>query len=422
MNKRLPYHVTIADSVMVAQPEPAAEQVQASSPREIIVCPATSALPRILCNTAGLPNNSQQQPQTCLQGGTGSLGLAGSKHQAATEPAQRLSLQRSCSDSPFADHDDSAPITQVKQEQGHKCLTGPAQQQLPAPALGLGHSQQQASFNTVTSGEYSHLTIKRQLSIKTAQPVALTHQPEAPVVDAGPHQAPPYSIFPAGEDGFGAPDLHTGSSHSFDSCYLPDGDMPDFDFQADNALMPQEGLWEAGQDAQLPHAQVGSNVQVVSHSEAGTVAGQSRSWDWCSVMAQSLEQPPPCLPDLHPLPELPPALCTSWEQQAWQASWQHQQQLPPQQQQQQQQQFEPSLMQPFELQPPYSKGASAAAAGMDFTDFAGCSDAGAEAPWMTLPSCSLEHMLQADAGFATGSSNLLNAKSHSYLVSLAHLS
>ena len=312
-----------ADCVVVAQPEPATEQIEANSPKEIIVRPATSALPRILCNTA-IPATTQQQPQTAgLHSGTSSHGAAGSKRKAAAEPAQKLTRQRSTSTAPCAD--DSALIRQVKREPSHDCLTGLPQQQASACALGR-QSMQQASFNTVTSGEYPHLSIKRQLSVTAALPAPITQQPEASAVDTGSHQAQPYSIFPAGEDGFSASDLHRGSSHSFDSCYLPDGDMPDFDFEADNALMPQAGFWEAGQDQQLPHAQAGCSVQAVPHSEAGSLAGHSRSWDWCSVMAQSLEQPTPCMPDLHPLPELPAALCTSWEQQASQPSWQHQQQ------------------------------------------------------------------------------------------------
>lgn len=376
------------------------EQIEAKSPKEIIVRPATSALPRILCNT-GIPASSQAQARTCLQAGTSSHGGAGSKHKAAPEPHQKLSRQRSSSTTHSAD--DSPPLAQVKFEASRDCLMGPAQQQPPAPAV-CEQAQRQATFNTVTSGEYSHLTIKRQLSVKPSLPGPMMQQPEVPAVDSTPHQAQAYSTFPAGEDGYSAPDLHRGSSHSFDSCYLPVGDMPDFGFEAGNGDISQEGLWAAGQDAQIPHAQLGINVESAAQGEAGSLGGQSKPWDWCSVMAQSLEQAPPCMPDLPPLPELPPALCTRWEQQAWQASWQQQQQEPQHlHPHDQQHHFQHPFVQPFvevDLHPTCSKSAPAAA-GMEFMDPAGCSG-GAEAAWLMLPSCSMENMLQPDAACATG--------------------
>ena len=383
-----------ADCVVVAQPEPATEQIEANSPKEIIVRPATSALPRILCNTA-IPATTQQQPQTAgLHSGTSSHGAAGSKRKAAAEPAQKLTRQRSTSTAPCAD--DSALIRQVKREPSHDCLTGLPQQQASACALGR-QSMQQASFNTVTSGEYPHLSIKRQLSVTAALPAPITQQPEASAVDTGSHQAQPYSIFPAGEDGFSASDLHRGSSHSFDSCYLPVGDMPDFDFEVNNNKIPQEGLWDAGQDTQMPHAELGISVDVASHGEAGSLAGQNKPWDWCTAMAQSLQQAPSCLPDLAPLPEHPPSMCTNWEQQVWPASW-HQQQHEPQdlQPHDQRQHFQHTPFVEIDLHSSCPKGV----ASMGCVDSAGPSS-GAEA-WMMLPSCSMENLLQPDAAFATG--------------------
>lgn len=386
--------------MVAAQPEPATEQVQAKSPKEIIVRPATSALPRILCTTA-IPVTTQQQPQTFLRSGTSSHGVAGSNHEAAAEPAQNVSRQSSTSTTTSAD--ESARITQVKRETSHDCLTGAAQQQASASALGR-QSKQQASFNTVTSGEYSHLTIRRQLSVTAALPAPVTQQPEAPAVDTGLYQAQPYSTFLVGEDGFSVSDLHRGSSHSFDSCYLPIGEMPDFDFEAGNGKIPQERFWDAGQDAQMPHAEVGVSVDAAPYGEAGSLTGQSKSWDWCNVMAQSLEQAPPCLPDLAPLPELPPSLCTSWEQQAWQASWQQQQHRPQDlHPHDQRQQFQHTPFMDTDLHSSSLKGA----ASIECMDSAQPSS-GAEATWMMLPSCSMENMLQPDAALATGWLNQLD--------------
>lgn len=387
-----------ADCPVVAQTEPATKQMEASSPKEIIVRPATSALPRILC-TAAIPAATQQQPQTCVQAGTSSLRVAGSKYKAAAEPVQKLSRQHSTSTTHSADN--SAPSMQVKREPSHDCLTGPAQQQVSASAQGI-QSKQQASFNTVTSGEYHHLTSKRQLSVKAALPAPLTQQPEAPAVDNAPQATQLYGIFPAGEDGCIASDLNRGSSHSFESCYLPVVDMPDFDFEAGNSELPQDGFWGAGQDAHMPQTQMGVTIDSAPHDEAGSLAGHNKSWPWCSVMSQSLEQAPPCLPDLTPLPQLPPSWCATWDQQAWQASWQHQQPTPQDlHPHDQQQQFQHTPFVGVDLQPACPKGV----ANMDCTGSVGPST-GAEASWMMLPSCSMENMLQADPAFATGQLNM----------------
>lgn len=386
--------MTCADCAVNLQSEPATEQVKPNIPKELIVRPAVSALPKILCNTAILAT-TQQQPQTCLQSGTSSHGAAGSRYKAAAEPVQKLSRQHSTSTLPSAE--DSAPRKQVKREPSQECRTGPAQQQALAPASGI-QSKQQASFNTVTSGEYSHLTIKQQLSVKTALPAPLTQQPEAPAVNHAPHQLQPYSIFPAGEDDFSAPALNRGSSHSFDSCYLPIGDMPDLDFEAGNDEIPQGGFWEAGQDAQMPQTQMGARVDPASHGEAGSLAGQSKPWDWCNfIQAQSLEHPPPCLPDLTPLSELPPSWCTSLEQQAWQSGWQQQQHGP--------QDLHPhDQRQQFQHTPfvGIDHDACPNVANMECMEPVGPSSS-AEAAWLTLPtSCSIKNVPQADPAFAAG--------------------
>lgn len=386
-----------ADCVVVAQAEPATQQIEANSTKEIIVRPATSALPRILC-TAIMPAITQQQPQTCLQAETSRHGVADSKPKAAAEPVQKLSRQHSTSTTHSAD--DSAPSIQVKREPSHDCLTGPAQQQISTSALGM-QSRQQASFNTVTSGEYSHLTIKRQLSVKAALPALLTQQPEAPALDNAPVQPQPYSIFSDGEDGFIASDLNRGSSHSFDSCYLPVGDMPDLDLEAGDSKLPQDGFWGAAQIAQMPQTQVGITVDSAPLGEAGSLAGLNKPWPWCGVMSQSLEQPPPCLPGLTSLSELPPSWCTTWEQ-AWQASRQQQQHRPQDLHlHDQRQQFQYTPCEEINIHPACPKGVATMECMDSVRPFSG-----AEAAWMMLPSCSMEDMLQTDPAFATGQFNM----------------
>ena len=364
-----------ADCVAVVQPEPETEQVKADSPKEIIVRPATTAFPRILCTPA---TTQQQQPKTCVRSGTSGHVMVGNKYKVAAESVQKVLWQCSTSTLPA---DDSAPSMQVNQEPSQDCRTGPAQQQVPASALGI-QIKQQASFNTVTSGEYSHLTIKQQPSVKASMPASTTHQLETPAVDSAPHRLQPNSIFLAGEDGISASDLKRGSSHSFDSCYLPVGEMPNFDFEAGSGELPQNGFWKTGQDAQMLQTQTGTRVDPAPHGEARIVAGQSKPWDWCSIMAQNSEQPPPCLPDLAPLCELPPFWCTTREQQAWQASWQQQQHEPQDlhpHEQQQQSQLTPCV--DTDLHSAYPNDVASAEC---FDSVRPCN--GAEAAWMMLPS------------------------------------
>lgn len=381
-------HLSRADCIVIVQPEPAPEQVEAKSPKAIILRPATSALPRILCTTAPPPSTQQQS-----QAGTSTHGGVGSKHKAASEPLQKLSRQRSCSLTPSTD--DSIAATQVKCEAGHDSLEEPAHQQASLPATLCKQAKQRATFNVVTSGEYSHLTLKRQLSVKTALPSPCIPQPDAP---AGPHHAQPFT-FPVGEDGYSASDLYTGGSQSYDSGYLPANEMPKFAFQAGNADIPhQQALWESGPHAQMPHAQSGIDMESTTH---GTIATHSKPGDWCSIMAQGLElgsQAPPCMPDLLPLsPSADPPACmgTSWDQPAWQSSWQHQQQH------QQQQQLAHTVEQPFfEVATCREEGVTASA-GLEFVEPT-ASGSGADAAWWLLPSCSVENMLQADSSFASG--------------------
>lgn len=263
------------------------------------------------------------------------------------------------------------------------------------PAALCQHPKHQATFNVVTSGEYSHLTLKRQLSVNTALLSPFIQQPDAP---AGPHQAHPLTVFPGGEDGYSGSDLHRGGSQSYDSCYLPVGEMPSFAFEAGDTDMPQQqGLWESGPDAQIAHAQASIHVQSAANDALGA---HSKPQDWCSIMPHSLalsSEAPPCVPDLLPLPPSdPPPPCSSWDHQAWQASWQHHQHQP---QHQPQQHLTCSVAQPS-VQVATCPEGTTAAVGLEFEPAAsGCDP---NAAWWLLPSCSVENLLQADSLFATG--------------------
>ena len=165
--------IPYADDAMGTQPEPLAKQAAFKPPEAIIVRPAASSLPRILCNKAIAGSRHTQQQQPSLQTDAFSQSGAGSKRKAITQLQQTLPKQRSESHTPSAD--EATPVTHIYAVAVLDCPAGAAQRQPPVPALSK-QDKKQTTSNAVTSGEQPHFTIKRQSGVKTAQPSSFSVQ------------------------------------------------------------------------------------------------------------------------------------------------------------------------------------------------------------------------------------------------------
>jgi len=390
-----------ADIPVDRQPEPAAWQAGAKPSEAIIVRPATSALPCILCNTAANISNSQALPQaeTALCVG------AGSKRKASADP--QLQLSRQLSSLLTLSASDSTPVSQL--DCGVQNDVAVDLEHKPSVLALSNQAKKQASFNVITSGEYSRLTIRQQPSIKATLPSPFAQQADVTAIDVvadqaglfGRHSQNPYWD-PFGSGGHSDFDVQPPGSYRFDSSHLPACKMPDFEFEADNADIAQHRLHKSGFDPHLQHAQLGVEPESAAHGQAGCVAAQSKPWVWCNIMAQGLEltsRPAPGMADLSPMSEMPSSPCTSWEQQAWQALEHEPQYL---QSGDQQQQLQPALAEPFAETAICSM---ASAADMGFTE-GGDSNCGAEDAWWMLPQCSVDNKFQADAALLIGECKL----------------
>lgn len=401
-----------AEDVIGTQPEPAAKQAAVKSAEAIIVRPAISSLPRILCNTmvAGSSSHTQQQQAPPHTEATAvSQGGAGNKRNATSEHEQIRPRQRSRSHTPSAG--EATPLAKVDAAARFDCPTGAAQHEAFVPASPK-QDKKQSTFNVITSGEQPQFITKRQLMVRKAQPSPFANQLDP--VDMGPFASlAPFCGLPS-HAGHGEPfgkgscsesDMGKASSRSFDSSNLTACDMPNFDCGAGASDIAQLGGWESGFDAQLLRPQPGMGAGASPHNQDGSLTAQSKAWDWCHMVDQGLElnsQSAPDMPELPLLVEMSPSLPIGWQQQALQASWQNQQreqQHPHHDLEHQQQQWHPyqALSQPVAVPTTCS---IAAAPSMRCTESESCGGAGLD--WWMLPHCSMDNMFQADAALPKG--------------------
>lgn len=399
---------------MEAQPQPVPKQAEVKAVEAIIVRPATSALPLILCNTSAT-GSSSCQPHTlsATQIETPPEVATGSKRKAAPEPQQKLSRQRSSSPS-------DGTASQIHSDAPFECPLGAAQ--LRAPGSALSHQAGQAICNVVTSGEYPLLSIGAQAGIRPPPSTPFAQQPDAFTSEAVASQTQRFGMQPQvlHEDpvssiGYSHCGIHKMSSHSIDSCHLPSIEVPDFGLEPGDDAIAKHSMWGSGCDVQLPYRQSGAYTQPTACDQTDSLVAQHQPWDWTSIMDQGFQlnsQSVPYIPDMLPSPELPPALSTSWEQQAWQASWQNQQNQQQQQQQhlhngkQQLQQLRTSESEPLTEDDGPCTRPAAATMGTKAEEPAESSN-DAETAWSMLPKGNTYHWDLKTAGtFSAGQSTL----------------
>ena len=396
-----------ADDGLGAQPKPAAKQPAVKSVEAIIVRPAASSLPRILCNTKVAASSSHtQQQQAPLQTDAPALsqGEAGSKRKAALDHEQTLPRQRSRSLTPSAD--EATPVAHVGADANLEGPAAAAPHEPLMPALSK-QDNKQTTFNVITSGEQPHFMTKQQLMVKKVQPSPFAEQLEPQVMGTFASRAPfvgshSHDVHgqPVDIDSSTGSDMQKASSRSFDSFHLPACDMPNLVFGVGSTGIAQLEAWESGFDAQLLHSELGVNAEAMPHNQDGSLTAQSKAWDWCNLVAQGLElnsQSAPDMPELPLLSEMPPVLP---QHQGWQADEQNQQS----EQQHlhhgsQQQQAYQALPRPHAADATCSVAAPAASC----AEAGGC---GSEVDWWMLPHCSMHNMFQADAVPSPGACRL----------------
>ena len=308
----------VADQAADVAPEPAATSQSASKALEaIIVRPAASSLPKILCSAPNPASHStSEQSQALLSANAASCVRSGSgcKRKDIAEPKEPLPRQRSRSLTPLLR--DQAFAAGTGADATGDCWAAAAESEVKGAALSR-QAKQQATFNVVTSGEYSHLTVRQQPPARKSSPFA--EPPGVMAVDSVASQTPytglysqEYSEGPFSSSGCSASDQYNSNGQS---C----GDMPVFGTS-------QQSTWAPDFDAQLTHCQLGIGIEPAAlHQDGSFQPDTSKHWiNNGSHGLGSNTQVSPYIADLPLLSDTLPAPCFSWEQQSWQNSWQNQ--------------------------------------------------------------------------------------------------